>query len=159
MMSTLKSHYLDASALVKLLLEEEGSELLRTYFRKHTQFYTTPICFAETLGVLKTKYHGKDVAKYLNACDQLMTYVMDASIVIDEKEIANQQTYSEVEKLAQKHGLDISDAFQIVTLRRGLLARVGGESWPILITADSQLADAVRQEGLRVWDCMKERVP
>ena len=53
-------HFLDASATVKLMIEEPYSERIRDYFRKgfHRgyKFFMTPFCFYEALGVLKGKY-------------------------------------------------------------------------------------------------------
>ena len=57
---TAKTHYLDASALIKLILdcqdEKPGREELRYHFNSESKpFYTTSICFAETIGILKKK--------------------------------------------------------------------------------------------------------
>lgn len=160
-MAGIRTHYLDTSAIVKLLVDEEGTVIVRDYFNRYTNFYTTSWCFVETLGALKTKYLRRHISqkKYFDACDELMAHISGESIGIDEIEIANRETYSEVESLAQKYDLDISDAFQIVTLKRGFLSRLTGESQPMLITGDSGLAVAVRQEGLKVWDLLEEPEP
>lgn len=160
-MGAIRTHYLDASALVKLLVNEQGSEVVRKYFDQYSNFYTPSLCFAETLTTLKFKYRKKEITQreYIKACNLLMAHISAESIGIDEIEIANRQTYWEVEKLAQKYNLDISDAFQIFTLKKGYFSILGGESEPILITADFRLADAARQEELRVWNCMKEPEP
>ena len=55
------ANYLDASALAKLVLdcpdEEPGRQELLDYFNnQYGQFYTTPTCFAETIGILKRKH-------------------------------------------------------------------------------------------------------
>lgn len=162
-MGWIRTHYLDTSALVKLFVDEKGSESVRCYFNKQTVFYTTSLCFAETLGVLKTKYRHKHITqqKYLHACSTLMAYVAGEreKIAIDDFEIANRETYLEVEELAKKYKLDISDAFQIVTLKRGYLSALRGKSKPMLITGDSKLADAIHQEKFEVWDITKEPEP
>lgn len=51
----IRIHYLDASAIVKLVLDETGSAELRQYFDKESNFTVTSLCFAEALGVLKVK--------------------------------------------------------------------------------------------------------
>jgi uncharacterized protein with PIN domain len=43
-------HYLDASALVKLLVDEPGSSRLKEYFDNPNVFRMTSLCFAEALG-------------------------------------------------------------------------------------------------------------
>jgi predicted nucleic acid-binding protein len=48
-------NYLDASAIVKLLIEEAQSKILKEYFSRNSNFYTTSFCFIEALGVLKRK--------------------------------------------------------------------------------------------------------
>lgn len=47
---------LDASALVKLHVKDDGSEILHQYFRDEATRYATPICFYEALNVLKVKW-------------------------------------------------------------------------------------------------------
>jgi len=59
-MSAIRIHMLDTSALIKLFLEEDGSDVLRKYYNVHSVFWTTALCFAETLGVLKREYVKKN---------------------------------------------------------------------------------------------------
>ena len=47
--------WLDASALLKLVLAERGSEELRGVFQAAGCVYTTSVCFGEALGALKVK--------------------------------------------------------------------------------------------------------
>ena len=157
----IRTHYLDTSAIVKLVVSEDGSESLRSYRSQHSIFYTTSLCLAETLGVLKGKYLKNLVSQeqYLTACDILLGQVRAELLGVDEIKIADQKVYSEVDKLAKKYSIDISDAFQIVTLKEGFFSRMEGDSEPILITADETLAMAARREGLRVWDCLREAAP
>jgi predicted nucleic acid-binding protein len=160
-MTDIRTHYLDASAIVKLLVDEDGSPVLKAYFGQHSVFSTTWLCFAETLGVLKLKFLRKliDQERYLSACEELMAHLRGQSLEIDDVGISHRSTFDEVEQLAKKHSLDISDAYQLVTLRRGVFSRMTGASRPILITADDALAVAARAEGLRVWHCLRESAP
>ena len=89
-----------------------------------------------------------------------MAYLRDHTLQIEEVGISDQQTFAEVESLAKKHVLDISDCYQLVTLKRGFFAQFrGSNSQPILITADESLATAARNEGVHVWDCLREPAP
>ena len=45
----------DASALVKVYTDENGSGMVRKYFHAEANKYTTPICYFETLSVFKMK--------------------------------------------------------------------------------------------------------
>jgi len=161
-MGIIKTHYLDASAIVKLLIDEDGSTVLREYFRTNSVFHTTSVCFVETLGVLKGKCLRKCITQdqYLTACEILIGQVRDEFIGIDEIKIADPQVYREVDNIAKRYSLDISDAFQIVTLKKGFLSPFKGTaSECILITADEKLANVARQEKLRVWNCLHDPVP
>lgn len=55
-----KHRYLDASALVKLVVDEGDHEPVRTFFQSNVNFGATSICLAEALGVVKAKWtHGR----------------------------------------------------------------------------------------------------
>ncbi|MBW2053781.1 MAG: type II toxin-antitoxin system VapC family toxin [Deltaproteobacteria bacterium] len=156
-------HYLDTSAIVKLFEDEEGSKEVRQYFwnPNHSVFYTTFLCLGETLGVLKRKFVKQEISqdKYLESCDDLMSQIRDESICIDEISIVDRNIYSEVDTIADTYSLDIADAFQIITLKRGALSRLSVDLMPLLITADEALCKAARGEKLRVWDCLREPAP
>jgi hypothetical protein len=52
-----RANCFDASALVKLHVNEEGSDIMRGYFHNRAPGgYTTPFCFYEALDVLKSKW-------------------------------------------------------------------------------------------------------
>jgi predicted nucleic acid-binding protein len=168
----IRIHYLDASAAVKLVVKEEGSKIIEEYMKEpdhSSNLFMTSFCVAETLGVLKRKFltewskeqpYGKAQEKYLVACESLMGQLRDKVIEVHDIPIADQETYSEVDKLAKKYKLDVVDAFQLVTLRVGFIAPLRGtpsESW--LITTDCSLAKAARSESLKVWDCLREPAP
>jgi predicted nucleic acid-binding protein len=157
----IRTHYLDTSAIVKLLFEEDGSKTLRQYRNTHTVFYTTSLRFAETLGVIKARYVRKDISHetYLRVCHRFMMDITNRNIAIEEISITTQPVHQCVEKYAESYGLDISDAFQLYTLKESFVKSFGGDSKTILITADEALAEAARKENLRVWDCLREDPP
>ncbi|MBN2482877.1 MAG: type II toxin-antitoxin system VapC family toxin [Candidatus Omnitrophica bacterium] len=158
-MEIIRVHFLDTSALIKLIVKEEGSGPIRDYFKNHSNFYTTAICFAETLGVLKTKCFYSNVIsekEYFSASYLLLAYLRNNSLSIKGDDIWDVNVYQEVEFLSKQYSLDISDAFQLCTMKRGIFGKLLGESQPILITADKNLAKAARAEGLKAWDCLCE---
>src|SRR5215813_3953019 len=154
-------HYLDASVLVKLVVEEDGSNVVEEYMRRNytAAFKTTSLCFAEALGVLKSKYVNRrrtdhiDEDTYLTAADELRAYVKNDPIELVDVGINDSAVFSEVEEIARRYSLDVSDAYQIVTIRKDHFSRFP-KARPILITADTGLAKAARAEKLRVWDCI-----
>jgi len=161
-MGMIRTNCLDASAIVKLLIAEAGSDKLRKYFTKQTCFYTTSLCFAEALGVLKAKHLRCEITQeeYLDTCYQLLSYVHPDNIGIDiiEIEIKKRVAFDDVENLVKKYSIDVSDAFQIYTLKE-VFSNFAGDSAPILITADRGLATAAENEGLRVWNCIEDPSP
>ena len=165
-MKLIRIHYLDASAMVKLFVDEEGSQALRSYFARESEseFYATSLCFAEALGVLKVKrFYRKEISDedYLTACDQLLAYAADEIIELEDVKIKDRLVFIEVERLVSKYQpkIDVSDAFQIVSVKDNFFSRLENDSKPILITGDGNLAKAARQEGIRVWDCVTEPEP
>lgn len=157
-MGTIRTHYLDTSAIVKLLVQEDGSATVRAYLERHATLATTSVCFAETLGVLKLKYLRKLLSEelYFAACDELMAHLRNQTLELDDVGIAEWKTFREVEQIAKKHSLDIADAYQLVTLRRAINSPLEGDSKPILVTADEALAKAAKREGLRAWDFLRD---
>ena len=160
-MKRIRTHYMDTSAIIKLLVQEDGSDKIRNYFSEHSIFSTTSICFAETLGVLKLKYLRKLISQeeYLSASEELMAHLRGTTLQIEDVGISDRQIFNDVEALSKKYNLDISDCYQLVTLRRGFFAQFTNDSQPILITADKDLSVAARKEGFRVWDCLREIAP
>jgi predicted nucleic acid-binding protein len=160
-MKVVRTHYIDTSALVKLFVQEDGSKKLRDYFSKHTVFHTTSLCFAEALGVLKAKKVRKLISNdaYLNASEELCISAFGGSIEIDEISIATPQAFRESQRIAGKYSLDLIDSFQIYSLKEGMLSVLAADSRPILITADKDLANAAKSEGLRSWGILNEDAP
>lgn len=162
-MSAMRTHYLDASAIVKLLVDEDGSAVIREYFQGQSIFHTTSFCFAETLGVLKVKcFQRKEISEneYSLATWHLLSLIGDKSIEIeDNTDIWRPDVFVAIREIVRKYSFDFSDAFQLYTMKQGMLSIFGYESTPILITADEKLARAAFAEGLRSWDCMKEPEP
>ena len=158
-----RTHYLDASALVKLVIAEDHAQKLRAYCGR-ALLATTSLCFGEALGVLKGKWeHGRLTHEtYLTACEDLFGRVRNNSLEIEDTRLLSadpqeaKAIYDEVETLAQKYSLDLSDALQLRTLRSGMYSRLEGTARASLITADGKLARAARSEGMPAWDCVHD---
>ena len=67
--------------------------------------------------------------------------------------------FDQIKPLVERYDLDVSDALQIASVKKGFLAALAGESRPIFATADEALAAAARTEGLKVWDIMVDPHP
>ena len=151
----------DASALAKRYLEEPGSQELRRYWNEQATRYTTPFCFYETLGVLKGRMRNGKITKaaYFKAATDLVSWFRASHSKINDLDFTHCEVFSDARELAERHDLDLSDAFQLLSLQAGYFAGLVGESTTVLVTADEALAKAARHMKLPVWDCLRERMP
>lgn len=155
--------YLDASAATQLVVVGEArTSELRQFFQPRTGFVMTPFCFYETLSTLKAKWRGRKDAtgkimkitdqQYHDACYLLLRYASSGKIEVDhDLDISSTTVQPELEQLAQRHGLDISDALQLLTLTKGKNRHFVDEPQSLLITDDKLLSQAAKKEGLRYW--------
>lgn len=152
----------DASALVKLyLINEPGSAVLRQYWATQATRYTTPFCFYETLGILKRHWLTGALTKeaYLKAASDLVAWFRESQSRRDDIDFTDHEVFADAKDLAEQTDLDLSDAFQLLSLQAGYFAYLIGDSKTLLVTADEALARAARARGLPVWDCRREPMP
>ena len=166
-----KMRYIDASVLIKLVIDEDDCADVREIFRKNVNFCTTSLCLSEALSRIKGLWKkGKSgqtklsMDDYLSSTRTLLGYThtvvkTGGKIEIDESVLSDASTHLEVEKIAQTYNLDLSDALQLFTIKNGQYSHLGPESASILITADKGLAEAAREIGIRIWNCSKEKAP
>lgn len=147
--------YLDANCLVKLVIEERDSvELKEHFFQCGGVYATTVFCFYEALSVLKLKWMRKkrpdniSEEEYLAACEELCAMVEDENIQLEKISVSDRDSFNESVRLVSEYKIDLSDAFQLVTLKRGMFARLDA-GCPVLISEDEEFVKAARKEGLR----------
>lgn len=158
-----RANCFDASALVKIYVNEPGSAVIREYFfaRSPTK-YTTPFCFYEALTVLKVKWMYRSElsrAQYLDASFRLMAWYQASTKHTRDVNFHDPSTFLRVRALAEKHSIDLSDAFQILSVKEGFFSVLVNDSQTILVTADEALAMAARAEGVKSWYCLGEPEP
>jgi predicted nucleic acid-binding protein len=160
-----RANCLDASVLVKLYVDEVGSDIVREYVACEPTCYTTPICYIEALSILKTKWSKLKKPerisheKYQDAAFKLTAWFSSVSKRVKDLDFMSPSVFRDVQVIATKYSLDISDSFQILSVKKGFFSGLAGGSKTILVTADKLLASAARQEGLRVWYCIDEPAP
>ncbi len=161
-----KAHYLDASALVKLVAddrsEEPGRDVLRNYYWQHiASVYATSYCITEAFSAFKRKFLRGQITEdqYIKYVQTFIRQFLGANLRQDEVPILWPVVFSEAERLIKKHKIDFLDCFQIVTIMHGQFHVLGPNSQSILITADRDLAKAARAEGAKVWECASEPAP
>jgi predicted nucleic acid-binding protein len=162
----LMTNCLDASALVKWYVPEIGSDILRQYLStQQTIIYTTLFCYFEALSVLKVKRFYKKAPEnitdevYQKAAFELSAWFSAFSKTMPDLDLIDPIVFPRVQEIARKHQIDISDAFQILSVIRGFFSPLCGNSKTILVTADKRLAHAARAEGARVWNLLTEPPP
>jgi len=154
--TVIKLRYLDANCLVKLVAEEHRSaDLRKHFFQSGIVCATTTFCFYEALSALKTKWVNQkrpdhiSEEQYLVACEELCAIIEDGNIQLEEISFSDRATFNEAEKLVSTHKkIDLSDAFQLITLKRGMFSRLKVGD-PVLISEDGPLLKAAQQEGLK----------
>lgn len=156
----IKTCYLDASAIVKVVFPEPESDRVIRYLGESALVLTTIVCFVEALGVLKRKYERNQTSheEYLTSCAILMGQVSNKYIEIDEKvKLWDPAIFSQVEEVAKLYCLDVSDAFQVIALKTGFLSPFrGSQSEAVVVTADRKLSLVLKKEECRVWYCLEE---
>src|SRR5689334_7569335 len=134
--------YWDASAAVKLVVSEEGSEKARQYFGTPGPFYITPHCAIEVLSALKVKYRRRELTQeqYTRACSTFMAHLR-GRLKLEGPEIQSEYTFSGAEDLCRRYNLDLIDAIQLYTVRflDDLYRGRDDREVPMLITADEIL--------------------
>lgn len=151
----------DASALVKLYVDELGSVELRQYWRSQATRYTTPFCLYETLGVLKRRKLDRTLTmeEYLRKSTDLVHWFRASSSQLNDLDFTSPRVFSRAREVAVQFDIDLSDAFQLLSLDEGYFRALANESKTLLVTADDGLANAARALGLRVWVCTREPMP
>jgi hypothetical protein len=114
------------------------------------------------MNVLKGKWKHRGQLtfdKYLDAAFQLTAWYGASSSQIKDLDFTEPTTFAQAKEMAQRSQLDLSDAFQILSVKKGYFSVLVNDSSTVLVTADRGLASAARAEGLRVWNLMSEPAP
>lgn len=153
--------YLDASALVKVVVDEGDHAIVREFYYTHPNCHATALCLMEALGALKAKWMHSRLThdEYIKASRKLIIDAWGKKVRPDNVDLFTPEGLKAVEELARKHQLDLSDALQLETILHGTFQYFAEDAKPILITADRKLAEAARAEGIRAWNCADEGPP
>ncbi|GAB6042336.1 type II toxin-antitoxin system VapC family toxin [Endothiovibrio diazotrophicus] len=158
-----RANCFDASALIKVFATESGSDIVRDFFynRSPTK-YATPFCFYESLSVLKVKWlYRKEMTKdeYTEAVFRLTAWYGSSTRYAKDIDLENPIVFSKVREIAGQYSLDISDAFQIISVKDGYFSHLIDDSQTVLVTADEYLAKAAKAEGVKSWYCLGDPEP
>jgi predicted nucleic acid-binding protein len=162
MRTSQRAVFFDASAIIAYHVDEPMSEVLRGWWRQEATKYTSSLCFFESLNAYKSKwkFQGKLThEQYRQACFNTYQWYQASIRHIRDLDFNSPKVFQDAYLLAMKHSLDLSDAFQIVSVRDGFFAVLVNDSQTILCTGDADLARVARVEGLKVWDFKVEPPP
>jgi predicted nucleic acid-binding protein len=162
MSTAVRANCFDASALVKRYVTEEGSSVLREYWAKEPTKFTTSFCFYETLTQLKVHHLYRKTLNgdaFRKANLDLCAWFSAAFRRNPELNFLSPEIFFNAQRIANKYQFDLSDAFQILSVKEGYFSPLCGDSKTILVTADRKLAKAGRAEGLRAWSVLDEPAP
>jgi predicted nucleic acid-binding protein len=157
-----RADFFDASALVKVVTTEPGSDVVREYFYSRPTKYTTSFCFYEALNVLKGKWKYRNeltVDEYYEAARHLTAWHGAWSKEVNDPDFSDPIIFADTRRLTERFQLDLSDAFQIMSVKYGYFSVLVNDSATVLVTADNELAAAAKSEGLRVWNVLLEPPP
>lgn len=152
----------DASALVKVWVDEPDCGPARHYFNTQSPTkYTTPFCYFETLSAMKLKWLRSQITRevYLNAAFALTVWFQASARKVNDIYLTHPPTFLKAKELVERYEVDLSDAFQLLSLKEGYFSSLVNDSQTLLVTADEKLANAAISEGLNAWYCMSWPVP
>jgi predicted nucleic acid-binding protein len=156
-----RTNCLDASALVRKYVDEIGSDILRDYLNFESLCYTTLFCYFEALGVLKRKWTKKEISKgeYYKAARSLTAWFSCNYHDVPDIDFTDPAIFRDVESLSEKYSIDLSDAFQIISVKKGYFSSLTDKSSTILVSADKALVKAARKEGIKVYNFLTDQKP
>jgi predicted nucleic acid-binding protein len=152
--------YLDASALVRLVVEEPGANDVRQYFTSNSGACTTLVSFVEALGVLKRKWQGNwHDSNYHKAVEDILILVYGGKLDIDDTSLSNPAIFKEVAKFSKSHNLDFADALQLFAMKKGKYSPFTAGSRTRFVSADGDLVRSARSNKVLTWECSKDGPP
>ena len=111
MSTATRANCFDASALLKLYLQEDGSNELRTYWNREPTKFTTSLCFYEALTLLKACHFYRktlNVEAYKKATLDLCAWYGAISKDIPELNFLSPAVFFAAQRTAEKHKIDLS---------------------------------------------------
>jgi predicted nucleic acid-binding protein len=164
-MSYMRTFWVDACTLVKLVCNETGSENVRSLLAEGDPLETTWLCVAEVYGALKTRLvKEKSITQdaYHEALYTLRRWIELGNVTVRTAWLEKGRDFGDaiaVQQLAKKYGVDFSDAMQLHEFRSGVMPLGTALSTPVFVTSDGDLLDAAKAEGMKVWDPEKDGWP
>ncbi len=162
MNTPVRANCFDASALVKVWVDEPDCGPARHYFNTQSPTkYTTPFCYFETLSAMKLKWLRGLISRevYLNAAFGLTVWFQATARKVKDIDLTHPPTFLRAKEIVEQYEVDLSDAFQILSVKEGYFSPLVNGSATLLVTADEKLANAAKAEGVNAWYCLSWPIP
>ena len=139
--------YWDASAIVKLIIREPGSDAARAWFDESNPFVTCRIAYAEVMAALGMAMRvGRLASEDLPTAESALRHIWADTFVLEVAQVVVERAG----QLAIRHGLRGYDSVHLAAaVSHGDPARVPER--PAVVTWDARLADAALAEGLCIF--------
>jgi hypothetical protein len=111
---------------------------------------------------LKSKWlHRKELTEtqYRDKALRLVAWYGAATRYRQDIELTEPTVLFSVLGLVEKYSMDVSDAFQIQSVKRGYFSCLVDSSATLLVTADQKLAEIACYEGIKAWYFPEEPIP
>jgi predicted nucleic acid-binding protein len=155
-----RNTYIDASALIKYLKYEDGSEQIVEFINNNVNLCVTSICMSEALGALKAQSYNKQDPGYYPAVKKFMMLLFNGKFEIEDSNFhSNYDLIELIDDYSNKFQLDFSDAMQLVTIQHGKYSFLGPNSNSVFVSADKKLIKSARSLGIQTWDCLEDQKP
>ena len=155
---SVKVKYFDTSAIVKLFIDEEGSEHIKNYYINNCNFCCTEMTFYEAFNVLKARLFKRNTKNnYFKSVGDLAIMGWGGKLEIETIQMHDYSVFKDVNDIAIKYDIDVADAIQIYAIIKGKYSFFASDSKTVLITADERLEKAGEDNKIRVWNCKNNR--
>jgi predicted nucleic acid-binding protein len=151
-------YFFDASAIVKLLVAEPGSDKVKRLLDECGIAHTSWVLIAEALGCLKRKRREGHLTdeQYASSVYSLFAHLREGNLDPMDLTVENGRPRLRTherelfDRFRRFPHLDVGDLLQLAIIKDSYLAAFAGESQARLVTADGDLGKAAEAEGIPV---------
>lgn len=142
-------YFLDTSALVKLYVQEPGTDRLLLLISRATEhrFAILTLSAVEARSAIRRRQRGGDIER--SAADLVLWHLQKHLEVLFVRQIANDMVIDTAAEMVDRYALRAYDALQLAGC---LIAGASDPEGVTFVASDHELLDAARSERLRVLD-------
>lgn len=143
-------HYLDASALAKLYINEPGTDLMRSLADPAAghQFAILALAEVEFRSAVRRRQRAGDFSAGM-AERLLRSFAADLRTAAFQRRLVNDAVLGLAASVVDRHPLKANDALQLAGC---LMLRMVSDTAPVFVCSDLRLLQAAQAEGLAILD-------